>query len=67
MQYVTTSLLTLLSIFIAQPAFAQPQLQPILDPAHELELISTNFMLADGPAWDGWSLWIPDVKASSLK
>ena len=27
-----------------------------------LEEISTDFEMADGPAWDGYSLVIPDVK-----
>lgn len=32
----------------------------------ELETISTEFQLADGPTWDGSSLWFPDVKGEKL-
>ena len=31
-----------------------------------LEEISTGFEMADGPAWDGYSLIIPDVKGQKL-
>ena len=31
-----------------------------------LEEISTDFEMADGPAWDGYSLVIPDVKGQKL-
>ena len=31
-----------------------------------LEEISTDFEMADGPAWDGYSLIIPDVKGQKL-
>jgi gluconolactonase len=38
----------------------------IVDPSSPLELVSSDFELADGPAWDGSSLWFPDVKGSKL-
>ena len=41
--------------------------QSSVDSLAQLETISTDFELADGPAWDGvWSLYIPDVKAGKL-
>jgi sugar lactone lactonase YvrE len=38
----------------------------LIAPGAELETISTEFQLADGPAWDGSSLWFPDVKGGKL-
>lgn len=38
----------------------------IIDQSSPLELVSTNFGLADGPAWDGGSLCFPDVKGGEL-
>jgi gluconolactonase len=38
----------------------------IVDRSSPLELVSTNFVLADGPAWDGGSLYFPDVKGGKL-
>jgi gluconolactonase len=38
----------------------------LIAPGAKLETISTEFELADGPAWDGSSLWFPDVKAEKL-
>ena len=39
-----------------------------VDRSHKLELLSDDFGLADGPAWDGVSsLYVPDVKQSLIK
>ena len=39
----------------------------VVDRSAELETISTDFGLADGPAWDGsWALYFPDVKGQKL-
>ncbi len=39
----------------------------IVDTTSKLEEISTDFGLADGPAWDGsWALYVPDVKGQKL-
>ncbi|MDH3582633.1 MAG: SMP-30/gluconolactonase/LRE family protein [Phycisphaerae bacterium] len=39
----------------------------IVDETSALETISTDFQLADGPAWDGsWALLVPDVKGQKL-
>lgn len=39
-----------------------------VDHASELQLISDDFELADGPAWDGrWALYVPDVKRMVLR
>lgn len=38
----------------------------LIAPGAELETISTEFQLADGPTWDGSSLWFPDVKGEKL-
>lgn len=41
--------------------------QSIVDTTSELELISADFELADGPAWDGSAfLYFPDVKGGKL-
>ena len=31
-----------------------------------LEHLSSDFVMADGPSWDGWSLIIPDVKGEQI-
>ena len=41
-------------------------LSPVVDRRTELETLSTELGMADGPCWDGWSLVIPDVKGQSL-
>ncbi len=39
-----------------------------VDRTHDLELLTDDFDLADGPAWDGRSaLYVPDVKQSIIK
>ncbi len=38
----------------------------VVDRRSELQTVSTEFEMADGPAWDGFSLWIPDVKGQKL-
>lgn len=40
--------------------------QSIIDETSPLETIATDFGLADGPAWNGWSLTFPDVKGGKL-
>ncbi len=48
---------------LAPPLFGQS----IVDTDSPLETISSDFELADGPAWDGsWSLYVPDVKGQTL-
>ncbi len=48
------------------PAAAAEGLLPT-EPNAELEVVRTDFGLADGPAWDGmWSLFVPDVRAQKL-
>lgn len=39
---------------------------PLIERGAELELISSDFELADGPAWSGSHLYIPDVKGDTL-
>ncbi|MCB1124256.1 MAG: hypothetical protein KJT03_22080, partial [Verrucomicrobiae bacterium] len=59
------SFVTLLAagaIFLPAISFAESPVAP----GAKLETISTEFELADGPAWDGSSLWFPDVKAEKL-
>ena len=53
-----------LTILLSLPAIVTAQ--TIVDPDSPLELISDKFELADGPAWNGWSLDFPDVKAGRL-
>lgn len=45
---------------------AQEPSESVVDRSSELETISTEFGLADGPSWDGSSLTIPDVKSQKL-
>ena len=41
--------------------------ETIVDESSPLETISTEFMMCDGPAWDGASsLYVPDVKGGKL-
>jgi len=40
--------------------------RPVIDGTSPLETIATDFGLADGPAWNGWSLTFPDVKGGKL-
>ena len=55
--------LPLLCLLLVGPLTARADF-PVAD--SPLETISTEFGLADGPAWDGWSLYIPDVKGQKL-
>lgn len=46
---------------------AEEKISPV-DPDHKLQLLTDDFGLADGPAWDGAaSLYVPDVKQSLIK
>ena len=38
-----------------------------VDRSQALELVSDDFGLADGPAWDGSNLYVPDVKKAIIK
>ncbi|MEQ8786291.1 MAG: SMP-30/gluconolactonase/LRE family protein [Pirellulaceae bacterium] len=41
--------------------------EPLVDASSPLETISSEFGLADGPAWDGFGgLYVPDVKGGKL-
>ncbi len=39
---------------------------PLIEQGAKLELISSDFVAADGPAWNGSTLYIPDVKGETL-
>jgi gluconolactonase len=45
---------------------AQENGSGVVDRTSKMELISTEFGMADGAAWDGFSLLIPDVKGEKL-
>lgn len=45
---------------------AQEPTTTVVDRSTKLETVSTEFEMADGPAWDGFSLIIPDVKGQKL-
>jgi len=49
----------------AQEAQEKPT-KSVIKRDSELQTISTEFEMADGPSWDGWSLTIPDVKGETL-
>jgi gluconolactonase len=55
----------LIGLFWIHCAHAQ-QNPSVVDRRSELETISTEFEMADGPSWDGSSLVIPDVKGQKL-
>jgi sugar lactone lactonase YvrE len=38
----------------------------VVDRDTPLEHLSSDFVMADGPCWDGWSLIVPDVKAEKI-
>ena len=72
MRFLCVSILMITINFLAAGAnrvLAQddsPALTSPVDRTQELKLLKGDFGLADGPAWDGWSLWIPDVKEGKL-
>lgn len=53
-----------LTIVLSLPGIVTAQ--SIVDADSPLETIATDFGLADGPAWNGWSLDFPDVKGEKL-
>ena len=56
-----------LAVFISPSLFAESLLSsPVVDRSADLETISTDFEMADGPSWNGSSLIIPDVKGETL-
>ncbi len=60
-------LICLIAVGCSQNALsAQEDSASPVDRSGELQLISADFGLADGPSWDGWSLTIPDVKGGKL-
>jgi gluconolactonase len=58
---LSTLILTLLTILHVS-SFADS----LIEPGAKLETLSNDFELADGPSWDGSTLWFPDVKAEKL-
>jgi sugar lactone lactonase YvrE/acetyl esterase/lipase len=67
--FVYLPLFTLFSLLAnseANSAISQQVGQRPVDRRVPLEEISTDFEMADGPAWDGYSLIIPDVKGEKL-
>ena len=42
------------------------QSSSVVDRRSDLETVTTDVEMADGPCWDGWSLVIPDVKGQTL-
>jgi len=39
---------------------------PLIEKGAQLELISNDFQLADGPSWNGSRLLVPDVKGETI-
>ena len=65
----TSNLLVVLSLLLALstiPTIACGQTESPVDRTSELELISNEFEMADGPCWSGGSLIIPDVKGQKV-
>ena len=63
---VALPLAVLSVLFAATIVSAQAKIDTVVDRASPLETVSTDFGLADGPAWDGYALMIPDVKDQKL-
>ena len=61
----TRQLLTLLSLFAFTPLLTAGK-SPVVEGA-PLQHLSSDFKLADGPAWSGWSLTIPDPFTEKAK
>ena len=55
-----------LSIFLSLLLSLTSLARPLIESGAELELISSDFVLADGPSWNGSALYIPDVKGEKL-
>jgi len=54
-------------IVAAQVLAGVPQTQAaVVEHDSPLEHLSSDFVMADGPCWDGWSLIIPDVKGEKI-
>ena len=53
------------SLLIGQSLVAQTP-SSVVDRQTPLELVSSDFVMADGPCWDGWSLIVPDVKGGNI-
>ncbi len=70
MQYVPNRWgLGLSACFLAMllcPCLIGQQPFSVVDRRSEIETITTDVEMADGPCWDGWSLVIPDVKGQAL-
>ncbi|MGB1706787.1 MAG: hypothetical protein ACPHF4_03080, partial [Rubripirellula sp.] len=54
-------------IVAAQVFAGVPQTQAaVVEHDSPLEHLSSDFVMADGPCWDGWSLIVPDVKGEKI-
>ncbi len=53
-------------LFCVTSVVSAQDIPNVVDRSIELETVSTEFEMADGPCWDGWSLVIPDVKGQKL-
>jgi len=60
------SSVVVLGIFLVTTCAAQEKIDTVVDRTSKLETVSTEFKLADGPAWDGFSLVIPDVAGQKI-
>lgn len=68
----TTVLIFMATLFLQLPSDLKAQkdgiekIESVVNRDFELQTISQEFDMADGPSWDGWSLMIPDVKGEKL-
>jgi len=51
---------------LVSPSLSGQQSSSVVDRRSDLETVTTDVEMADGPCWDGWSLVIPDVKGQTL-
>lgn len=63
---VTAGLLALTATLISTRLVGAADAESVVDRSTELELVSSDFEMADGPCWDGWSLIVPDVKGEKV-
>ena len=52
------------TVLLIIPLWESLHSSPVVD--CRLELVSSDFKLADGPSWDGWSLTVPDPLAQQV-
>lgn len=63
---IRTLCLSFLMSALLVSSITKAQMETVVDRSADLEMISAEFEMADGPCWNGWYLAIPDVKGQKL-